>query len=260
MLLPAALLAAGLATAASPSSGGTAPVPVVIDDAAELYESLAEEANEAISESQEKWREAYFAAREAGERPPARPTSPAVEYAPKFLAAAAKYEGKDAAVPFLSWVITTREVKAEDVTSAVEALAASHLASDSLTLCAPSFITLGQKIGDESAVRFFDAVRAKTGNATVKGWSTYARYYEVLSSAELDSKGFKAAHAETKELVDAAKDSALSSSYGRSVMSRIQFAIGKVAPDIEGIDLGGSEFKLSDYEGKIVFLDFWGDW
>ena len=37
-------------------------------------------------------------------------------------------------------------------------------------------------------------------------------------------------------------------------------AVGKVAPDISGEDLDGEEFKLSDYRGKVVVLDFWGDW
>jgi hypothetical protein len=36
--------------------------------------------------------------------------------------------------------------------------------------------------------------------------------------------------------------------------------IGKVAPDIDGEDLDGVKFKLSDYRGKVVVLDFWGDW
>ena len=36
--------------------------------------------------------------------------------------------------------------------------------------------------------------------------------------------------------------------------------VGKVAPDIVGKDLDGVEFKLSDYRGKVVFLDFWGNW
>jgi hypothetical protein len=36
--------------------------------------------------------------------------------------------------------------------------------------------------------------------------------------------------------------------------------IGKTAPDIEGEDLDGVKFKLSDYRGKVVVLDFWGDW
>ncbi len=36
--------------------------------------------------------------------------------------------------------------------------------------------------------------------------------------------------------------------------------VGMVAPDIQGDDLDGVDFKLSDYRGKVVFLDFWGDW
>jgi thiol-disulfide isomerase/thioredoxin len=39
-----------------------------------------------------------------------------------------------------------------------------------------------------------------------------------------------------------------------------KLAVGKVAPEIEGTDLDGKKFKLSDYRGKIVMLFFWGDW
>jgi hypothetical protein len=37
-------------------------------------------------------------------------------------------------------------------------------------------------------------------------------------------------------------------------------SIGKTVPDIEGDDLEGKAFKLSDYRGKVVVLDFWGNW
>ena len=37
----------------------------------------------------------------------------------------------------------------------------------------------------------------------------------------------------------------------------LHLAIGKVAPDIEGEDQDGKKFKLSDYRGKVVLLDFW---
>ena len=36
-----------------------------------------------------------------------------------------------------------------------------------------------------------------------------------------------------------------------------RLAIGKEAPDIEGEDQDGKRFKLSDYRGKVVLLDFW---
>jgi hypothetical protein len=37
-------------------------------------------------------------------------------------------------------------------------------------------------------------------------------------------------------------------------------SVGKVAPEIEADDLDGKKFKLSDYRGKVVMLDFWGNW
>jgi hypothetical protein len=33
--------------------------------------------------------------------------------------------------------------------------------------------------------------------------------------------------------------------------------VGKEAPDIEGVDQDGKRFKLSEYRGKVVLLDFW---
>lgn len=41
-------------------------------------------------------------------------------------------------------------------------------------------------------------------------------------------------------------------------LTRLQ--VGMVAPDIEGQDLDDIPFKLSDYRGKVVMLDFWGHW
>lgn len=36
--------------------------------------------------------------------------------------------------------------------------------------------------------------------------------------------------------------------------------IGGAAPDFEAVDGEGLSFKLSDYRGKVVLLDFWGFW
>ena len=36
--------------------------------------------------------------------------------------------------------------------------------------------------------------------------------------------------------------------------------VGNLAPDFEAKDVEGKAFKLSDYRGKVVLLDFWGFW
>jgi peroxiredoxin len=37
-------------------------------------------------------------------------------------------------------------------------------------------------------------------------------------------------------------------------------SIGVTAPDIVGTDAEGKDFRLKDYRGKVVLLEFWGDW
>jgi thiol-disulfide isomerase/thioredoxin len=52
--------------------------------------------------------------------------------------------------------------------------------------------------------------------------------------------------------------------YGEAAKSELfdlqRLQVGMVAPDIEGSDLDEIPFKLSDYRGKVVMLDFWGHW
>ena len=35
---------------------------------------------------------------------------------------------------------------------------------------------------------------------------------------------------------------------------------GMPVPEIEGPDMDGKTFKISDYKGKVVMIDFWGHW
>jgi hypothetical protein len=46
----------------------------------------------------------------------------------------------------------------------------------------------------------------------------------------------------------------------RRLFAMRNLRVGKKAPDIEGKDMEGVAFKLSDYRGKVVVLDFWGFW
>lgn len=39
-----------------------------------------------------------------------------------------------------------------------------------------------------------------------------------------------------------------------------ELAVGKPAPAIDAKGLDGAKFKLSDYRGKVVVVDFWGSW
>ncbi|MBI5432244.1 MAG: redoxin domain-containing protein [Planctomycetes bacterium] len=56
------------------------------------------------------------------------------------------------------------------------------------------------------------------------------------------------------------RETTLGARAGAELFEIRNLAVGKPAPEIEGQDLDGVAFKLSDYRGKVVLLDFWGHW
>jgi hypothetical protein len=45
----------------------------------------------------------------------------------------------------------------------------------------------------------------------------------------------------------------------RELFDLRHLSVGKLVPDVEGEDQDGQKFKLSDYKGKVVLLDFWSE-
>lgn len=92
--------------------------------------------------------------------------------------------------------------------------------------------------GDEAMAMYRELDAATHKGAAEKVLeTTAAKYPEVLH-----------ADGTVKEVAD------------RMLFSLRNLAIGKKAPEIEGTDIEGVAFKLSDYRGKVIMLDFWGDW
>jgi peroxiredoxin len=44
------------------------------------------------------------------------------------------------------------------------------------------------------------------------------------------------------------------------IFEREHLCLGKKAPEITGTDIDGKTFRLSDYKGKVVVVDFFADW
>jgi WD40 repeat protein len=45
-----------------------------------------------------------------------------------------------------------------------------------------------------------------------------------------------------------------------TIFAMEHLSVGKKAPEVSGVDVDGKTFKLSDYRGKVVVLDFFADW
>jgi hypothetical protein len=65
----------------------------------------------------------------------------------------------------------------------------------------------------------------------------------------------------SKDFADVRRYNSSLADLAKGALNEIRFlGIGKVAPDIAADDIDGKPFKLSDYRGKVVMLDFWGNW
>jgi hypothetical protein len=87
----------------------------------------------------------------------------------------------------------------------------------------------------------------------------YIKEYDPVEHAD-EIEGLLKRVAEKFADVEAARGKTLGELAEAELFVINYLSVGKEAPDIVGEDLDGESFKLSDYRGKVVMLDFWGDW
>ncbi len=114
----------------------------------------------------------------------------------------------------------------------------------------------------ESVQDWLRKVVDKSTNATVKGSASYALAKSMLRSNSKNTD-------QVEQLLESVVQDYGDLKVGRRTLRQMaegdlfelrNLQIGMTAPDITGEDVDGEAFKLSDYRGKVVVLDFWGDW
>ncbi len=115
------------------------------------------------------------------------------------------------------------------------------------------------------------AVREKNPNTTEKAAATYAlgMQYFRLYEAATDEKAAEAAKTQAMDYfqeVSAKYADAkiqgfpLADQAARTMFELANLSVGSECPEIDGKDVDGTGFKLSEYRGKHVVLMFWGGW
>ncbi len=252
-------------TAALPTLSGSAPaqdtrpaLPLIRPAAptpetppSDPYEALVEEYNQARN----AWYQDYAKAREEGgetleaflrDRPQAE-----VTFVPRFEAKATELAGQPAAVRFLVWLAQNDH---EDRKAHFEALLANHL--DDPSLAGTTGLLIFEN-DDAWALGLLQRLLDGSPHEEV-------RLQALLSRAEIhkrsgDPERLELAKADYRTLAECSMPGLVERAKG-NLFEIEHLQIGMVAPDIEGEDLHGETFRLSDYRGNVVVLDFWGDW
>jgi len=211
------------------------------------YEALVKEYDSARSE----FYQAYEKAKSDAEREKLVYPSPE-KYADRFLTIAQESPKDSAALDALVWNATNCRGSNERT---LDLLLQDHLQETNLARVADALM-YSQSDKTKAWLR---AVLEGSPHHEVKGHAAYSLAKNLVggdpAKAEKIFEDVVANYSDVNfyrgTVADAAKG---------DLFEIRNLAIGKVAPDIEGSNPDGQTFKLSDYRGKVVVIDFWGDW
>ncbi|MHC4491032.1 MAG: TlpA family protein disulfide reductase [Planctomycetota bacterium] len=217
-------------------------------DSAVAWKKLDQEYQAALKEFWRPWREA----KAKGEKCELDyNTDPRRTFVPRFLAFAKEHGGTGEALQALIRVIQYAPDDKERDT-AVAALLKDHVASKGIK---QAVWALRSRAPDA-----LDTIIEKTPHRDVKGFALLTRAQMLKTSDSEKALGIFKDLKENYTDVPYSGQVTLAQKAEGEIFELENLAAGKPAPEIEGEDLAGTPFKLSDYRGKVVMLDFWGDW
>jgi len=183
-------------------------------------------------------------------------------YREKFAAGAAKYAATDGAVPFLVWLATRGGPSVNK--DAIDTILAKHAGSSKLGTFIQFMPNMTRMGFSKDEVRAACAkVIAANSHPEIKAGAYYARaqtYRGGRRNPKPAEKDQAAYDADIEACVKTAPGSLIAKRAVAPKFEEERLQIGMEAPDIVGKDIDGVAFKLSDYRGKVVVIDFWGDW
>jgi hypothetical protein len=192
---------------------------------------------------------------------------PGREFIPEFEALAVEAKGTDvaAAARLQEFSVQCDFVLQPDAEKTLALLLSESIGSEDLKdLPSTLMYRYNQWAGEERCFTALGTLVEKSPHKTVKASALFSlgqmncrgkssderkaqgrKYFERLIAEFGDVKGSRKTYKEAAEAF---------------LFELDHLQIGMQAPDFETTDENGAKFKLSDYRGKIVVIDFWGNW
>lgn len=249
-----------LAPTAAFAQGQTPPPAAAQQDPEAAYNELVKAFNKAISDWQTEAQAAVEKAQAEGGRMPAIAMQPPTkQFVAQAQEMAAEHAGKDAAVPFLGFILKYASNERAAVKKAIATLAADHATSTAIGGVLPHVGNAMRFGAKEQVMALLDAVATGHPDADTKAQGLLARGGLRLATAQGDEER-KAAEADLRAVATTTKNAEILAQAKDALFEIENLQVGCRAPEIAGVDTDGVPFKLSDYLGKVVLLDFWGFW
>ena len=214
----------------------------------------------------------------------------APELAGRFLELAEQHPSDSVAVDSLVWVLTKARLRPE-ATRALELLERDHL-NDEQFAAACRHVARTPALAAEKLLR---TALDKSRNEKVRSQACrqlayqldqqasvvdqlkkepesidrvmqfygaeYGKHLKSLDREQLEKKREQHYERMLKSFADVSTSDGKLGEIAEKALFRIcHLSIGRVAPEIEGEDIFGKTFKLSEHRGRVVVLSFWGHW
>jgi hypothetical protein len=199
-------------------------------------------------------------------------------YARRMLEVVDKHPRDPVALRALDWIVAKAPLGSAELHEAMVRIARDYVRSD---LLGPLCENLGTMRESEEAVAVLRSILEKNPRPEIRGQACFELAQLLLMRADgpqvrkpdEDGNELISARGSEKMRKEAEKyfaevvrtyatvkvgDGTLGPAAETALYEIRNLAIGKIAPDIDGVDSHGIRFKLSDYRGKVVVLDFWG--
>jgi len=236
---------------------GSPPPPETKPDFAAELKALEAE----YTKAQQEYGAAIRAAKTAEERTAAYEKNPAKPFLPRFKDLAERAKGTDAAPGALARVyqLAAQTQDAASAREAAQTLLASHPQSGQLATVA-SGLQSAHYYGWTWAKEWLRACATKAEAREAKAAALLSLAVTICGESNATDEERREAKAALEALIKDYADTAQGKRAEPVLFEVTRLQIGMEAPDFESTDVDGKAFKLSDYRGKVVVVDFWGFW
>ena len=196
--------------------------------------------------------------------------SPAREFLPKFRRFAEQAGGSEAGAKALLWICRNSE-QAGDRNAAKEAMKTlldTHIESPALGDLAERLRWGVSRLVEEDVESSLRKIAEQSPHPSVQAAALHSLACVLTDSGRPDALGpdprTLGRREEAKTLLKLIQRKFPNTEVAKRAAGDIfeieNLQVGMVAPDFTATDQDGKEFKLSEYRGKVVVLDFWGFW
>lgn len=189
---------------------------------------------------------------------------PGKGYIPEFRALAEEARGTETAAKAWLWVLRLIENDPKQAWEVIELLLGEHIQSTAMDELAGELRYAAYEHGEVKVIEALRSLVAESPHERVRANALFTLGAVLLESKVPEHK------AESRDCFEAVVTEYGSLSYGGSstykaaaegyIYELENLQIGMTAPDFETVDENGAKWKLSDYKGKVVVVDFWGFW